>query len=42
MGAYLINLDHSKSIGTHRMTLYVNANSIANFDSFGLEQFLKL
>ena len=27
-GAYVINLDEFKSIGTHWITLYVNGNSI--------------
>ena len=36
-GAYLINLDKYKSIGTHWIVLYVNANNIIYFDSFGAE-----
>ena len=36
-GAYVINLDEYKSIGTHWMALYLNANNIVYFDSFGVE-----
>ena len=36
-GAYVINLDEFKSIGTHWIALYVNANNIIYFDSFGVE-----
>ena len=32
--AYVINIDKSKSIGTHSIALYVNGNSITSFDSF--------
>ena len=32
-GAYAINLDEFKSIGTHWMDLYVNGNSVIYFDS---------
>ena len=34
-GAYVINLDEYESIGTHWIALYVNANNIVYFDSFG-------
>ena len=34
---YVISLDEFKSIGTHRIALYVNANNLIYFDSFGLE-----
>ena len=37
-GAYVINLDEYKSIGTHWIALYVNANNVVYFDSFGVEQ----
>ena len=36
-GAYVINLGEFKSIETHWIALYVNANKIAYFDSFGVE-----
>ena len=37
MGAYVTNFDEYKSIGTHWMALYVNAENVAHFDSFGVE-----
>ena len=40
-GAYVINLDEFKSIGTHWIVLYVNGNSIIYFDSFGVEHIPK-
>ena len=36
-GAYVINLDKFKSIGTHWIDLYVNAENVTYFDSFGVE-----
>ena len=37
-GAYVINLDEFKSIGTHWIALYVNGNNNAiYFNSFGVE-----
>ena len=36
-GAYAINLDEFKSIGTHWIALYVNAENVTYFDSFGIE-----
>ena len=39
--AYVINLDEYESIGTHWMALYVNAENVTYFDSFGVEYFLK-
>ena len=33
-GAYVINLDEFKLIGTHCLALYVNRNNAAYFDSF--------
>ena len=36
-GAYVINLDEFKSIGTHWIALYVNSNNVIYFDSFGVE-----
>ena len=40
-GAYVINLDEYKSIGTHWIALYVNGNNVTNFDSFGVEHIPK-
>ena len=40
-GAYVINLDEYKSIGTHWIDLYVNGNNITYFDSFGIEHIPK-
>ena len=34
-GAYVINLDEYKSVGTHCVALYVNDEDITYFDSFG-------
>ena len=45
-GAYVINLDEFKSIGTHRIALYVNGNNRSAsydtiyFDSFWVENIL--
>ena len=36
-GAYVINLDEFKSIGTHWIALYVSGNNIIYFYSFGVE-----
>ena len=36
-GAYVINLDEYKSIGTHWIALYMNAKNVTYFDSFGVE-----
>ena len=36
-----MGLDEFKSIGTHRIALYVNANKIIYFDSFGVENIPK-
>ena len=36
-GEYVLNLDGSKLIGTHWITLYVNNNSLTYFDSFGVK-----
>ena len=33
-GAYVINLDEYKSIGTHRIALYVNHKNVTYFGSF--------
>ena len=40
-GAYVINLDEYESTGTHWIALYVNANDIIYFDSFGVEHIPK-
>ena len=36
-GAYVINLDEYRNIGTHWAALYVNNKTIIYFDSFGVE-----
>ena len=36
-GAYAINLDEYKSIGTNWIVLHVNDNNATYFDSFGVE-----
>ena len=36
-GAYVINLDEYRDIGTHWVALYVNNKSALYFDSFGVE-----
>ena len=36
-GAYVINLDEYRNIGTHWVALYVNNKTIIYFDSFGVE-----
>ena len=38
-GAYVINLDEYKSVGTHCVALYVNDEDITYFDSFGVGYF---
>ena len=40
-GAYVINLHDFKSIGTHLIALYVNAESVTRFHSFGVEHIPK-
>ena len=39
--AYIINLDEYESIGTHWITLYVNAENLIRFDSFAVEHIPK-
>ena len=36
-GAYLINLDEYKSIGTQWIALFVNVDNVTYFDSFKVE-----
>ena len=36
-GAYLINLDEYKDVGTHWISLFCNRSEIVYFDSFGFE-----
>ena len=36
-GAYIISLDEYESIGTHWIALYVIAENVTYFDSFGVE-----
>ena len=36
-GAYIINLNKCKSIGTHWIALCVSGNNVTYFDSFGVE-----
>ena len=40
-GAYVINFDEYESIGAHWIALYVNANDILYFDSFGVKHIPK-
>ena len=40
-GAYVINSDEYKSIRTHWLLLYVNADNVTYFDSFGVEHIPK-
>ena len=40
-GAYVINLDEYRDIGTYWVALYVNNNTIIYFDSFGVEHIPK-
>ena len=36
-GENIINLDECESIGTHWIALYVNAENVTYFESFGVE-----
>ena len=36
-GAFVINLDECKSIGTLWIALYLNGDNVTYFDSFGIE-----
>ena len=40
-GAYVINLDVYKNTGTHWVSLFVKANKVIYFDSFGIEHIPK-
>ena len=40
-GAYAINVDEFKSIGTHWIALYANGNSVTYLESFGVEHIPK-
>ena len=40
-GTYIINLDEYESIETHWTALYVNAENVTYFDSFGAEHIPK-
>ena len=40
-GACIINFDEYESIGTHWIALYVNAENVIYFDSFGVEHIPK-
>ena len=40
-GAYIINLDEYRDIGTHWVALYLNNKTITYFDSFGAEHIPK-
>ena len=40
-GAYVINLDEYRDIGTRWVALYVNNKTIIYFDSFGVEHIPK-
>ena len=40
-GAYVINLDEYRDIGTHWVALYVNNKTITYLDSFGVEHIPK-
>ena len=41
-GVYVINLNEFKSIGSHRIALYMNAENVTYFDSFGFEHIPKV
>ena len=40
-GAYIINLDEYENTGTHWVSLFVEANKVIYFDSFGIEHIPK-
>ena len=39
--AYVINLDEYENTGTHWVSLFVKANKVIYFDSFGIEHIPK-
>ena len=41
-GAFIINLDEYEPIGTRWIALYVNAENVTYFASFGVEHILKI
>ena len=41
IGAYVINHNQYKSIGTDSIALYVNAENVTYFDSFGVKHIPK-
>ena len=40
-GTYIVNLDEYESVGSYWIALYVNAENVTSFDSFGVEHVLK-
>ena len=40
-GAYVVNLDEYENTGTHWVSLFVKANKVIHFDSFGIEHILE-
>ena len=40
-GSYVINLDGKKSKGTHWVSLFMNRNTAACFDTLGIEYILQ-
>ena len=40
-GAYVINVDEYRDIGTHWVALYINNKTVTYFDSFGVEHIPK-
>ena len=40
-GKYIINFDNYESIRTHRIALFVNAENLTYFDSFGVDHIPK-
>ena len=41
VGTYGINLDKYKSLGNHRIALYVNSDNVKYIDNFGVEYIKK-
>ena len=40
-GTCIINLDEYESVGAHWIPMYVNANNVTHFNSFGVEHISK-